>query len=365
MFPDADYAVRLDRARTLMERRGIDVLFLSVGADLPYFTGYEATPLERLTMLVVPRSGDALLIVPRLEAIRITPRGDAFAIAPWDETEDPVALATAHAGPAATAVLGDQTWAVFLMALQREMPKTAFAPATPLTRELRMRKDASEIELLRAAAEATDRVSAALDGVRFSGRTERDISEEIQAMTRAEGHDLASFAIVASGPNAASPHHEASARVVSEGDTVVVDFGGRWQGYCSDTTRTYVVGEPSREVADAFAVLEAAQTAGRAAVRPGIAAQEVDRATRAVIDAAGYGDRFIHRTGHGIGLEVHEHPYIVEGNTELLEPGMAFSIEPGIYVPGRFGMRIEDIVVCGAHGVDELNRSHRGLHQVG
>jgi Xaa-Pro aminopeptidase len=254
---------------------------------------------------------------------------------------------------------------VFLLALQREMPQTAFDPATPLTRELRMRKEPSEIALLRAAAEATDRVVLALDGVEFAGRTERAVSEQIQEMIRGEGHDLAEFAIVASGPNAASPHHEASHRVIEEGDTVVVDFGGRWRGYCSDTTRTFVVGEPSPEVAEAFAVLEAAQAAGRAAVRPGVAAEEVDRATRAVIDSAGYGERFIHRTGHGIGLEVHEHPYIVAGNREPLEVGMTFSIEPGIYVPGRFGMRIEDIVACGAGGVDELNRSPRRLHQVG
>jgi Xaa-Pro aminopeptidase len=365
MFPDADYAARIDRARALMSERAIDVMLLSVGADLPYFTGYEAMPLERLTMLVVPGDGEAILVVPRLEAPRVMPRADAFRVMPWDETDDPVALVASHVGAPTVALVGDQTWAVFLLALQRMMPKTAFAPSTPLTRELRMRKDAAEIALLRAAAEATDRVVAALDGMEFAGRTEREMSEQTQTLTRAEGHDLAGFAIVASGPNAASPHHEASHRVIEEGDTVVVDFGGRWRGYCSDTTRTFVVGEPSAEVAEAFAVLETAQAAGRAAVRPGVAAEEVDRATRAVIDAAGFGNRFIHRTGHGIGLEVHEHPYIVEGNGERLEAGMTFSIEPGIYVPGRFGMRIEDIVACAVGGVDELNRSPRGLRQVG
>ena len=364
MFADADYAGRLDRVRTVMEERAVDVLFLSVGADLPYFTGYEAMPLERLTMLVVPRRAEAVLIVPRLEAPRVARREDAFTILPWDETEDPVALAASSAGPSTTAAFGDQTWSVFLMALQREMPKTVFSPATPLTRRLRMHKDVAEMGLLRAAAEATDRVVAALDDVAFAGRTEREISERVQGMTRGEGHDIAQFAIVASGPNAASPHHEASHRVIEEGDTVVVDFGGRWRGYCSDTTRTFVAGQPSKDVAEAFAALEAAQAAGRAAVRPGVPAEAVDLATRAVIDAAGYGDRFIHRTGHGIGLEVHEHPYIVEGNREPLEEGNTFSIEPGIYVPGKFGMRIEDIVACGATGVDELNRSRRGLHLV-
>lgn len=227
-----------------------------------------------------------------------------------------------------------------------------------------MRKDADEIEMLRAAGAATDRVVATLRTVTFAGRTERDVAGDVQHLTVAEGHDVSSFAIVASGPNAASPHHEPTLRVIEEGDTVVVDFGGRWRGYCSDTTRTFVVGKPSSEVAAAHAVLEASQAAGRAAVRPGATGEDVDAAARAVIEAAGYGEYFIHRTGHGIGLEVHEDPYIVKGNREPLEAGMTFSIEPGIYMPGRFGMRIEDIVACSPDGIDELNRSSRALHEV-
>jgi Xaa-Pro aminopeptidase len=364
MFPDADYSGRLDRARALMSERGADLMLLSVGSDLPYFIGYEAMPLERLTMLVVPAGGDAVLVVPRLEAPRVVPRDDAFSVLPWDETEDPVAIVAAHSGGAEVVLLGEQTWARFLLALQREMPRTRFESASPVTRELRMRKDPDEIALLRAAGAATDRVVATLDGIAFAGRTEREIAADVQRLTVAEGHDVASFAIVASGPNAASPHHEPTHRVIEEGDTVVVDFGGRWHGYCSDTTRTFAVGEPSADVAAAYAVLATAQAAGRAAVRPGATGEEVDRATRAVIEDAGYGQYFIHRTGHGIGLEVHEHPYIVTGNAEPLEPGMTFSIEPGIYVAGRFGMRIEDIVACTDDGIDELNRSPRTLHSV-
>ena len=229
MFPDADYSARLDRARKLMVADGVDVMLLSVGADMPYFSGYEATPLERLTMLVVPRDGAATMVVPRLEAPRVTPRGDAFTVLPWDETEDPVAIVAKHARGATKAGLGEQTWALFLMALQKEMPKTSFISASGVTRELRMRKDPDELALLRAAAEATDRVVAALDAVSFAGRTERDVSEEVQSRVLGQGHDTAPFAIVASGPNAASPHHEASHRVIEEGDTVVVDFGGRWR----------------------------------------------------------------------------------------------------------------------------------------
>jgi Xaa-Pro aminopeptidase len=364
MFPDADYAGRLDRARAIMSERGADLMLLSVGADLPYFTGYEAMPLERLTMLVVPVTDAAVLVVPRLEAARVAERGDAFTVHPWDETDDPVAMVAHHASDGGVALLGDQTWARFLLELQREMPRTRFESASPVTRELRMRKDAAEISLLREAGAATDRVVAALDGIRFAGRTERDLAADVQHLTVAEGHDVASFAIVASGPNAASPHHEPTHRVIEEGDTVVIDFGGRWRGYCSDTARTFFVGVPGEEVARAHSTLESAQAAARAAVRSGVTAEEVDSAARDVLVSAGYGDFFIHRTGHGIGLEVHEHPYIVSGNREPLETGMTFSIEPGIYVPGRYGMRIEDIVACGAEGVDELNRSPRLLHSV-
>jgi Xaa-Pro aminopeptidase len=364
MFPDFDYRARLDRARRLMSERSIDALLVSVGADLPYFSGYEAMPLERLTMLVVPLGSAATLVVPRLEAPRVEPRGDAFTVRPWDETEDPVAIVAHLVGEASSVSIGDPTWSVFLLGLQRALPGAAFVSATSVTSELRMRKEPAEIEWLRAAAEATDRVVARLDDLRFTGRSERELSRMVGEMTIEEGHDLASFGIVAAGPNAASPHHEAGDRVIEPEETVVVDFGGRLQGYCSDTTRTFHTGEPPSDVAEAFAVLEAAQTAARASVRPGVTAASVDAAARTVIAAAGLGDRFFHRTGHGIGLEVHEHPYLVEGNDLPLEPGMVFSIEPGIYTAGRWGMRIEDIVACGPAGVDELNRSPRRLHLV-
>ncbi|MEE8498254.1 MAG: M24 family metallopeptidase, partial [Acidimicrobiia bacterium] len=263
-----------------------------------------------------------------------------------------------------TVALGDTTWSTFLLGLQAAMPGTRFEDASPLTRELRMRKQPEEIRYLREAAEATDRVVSRLESMRFSGRSEADLANAIRSMTVEEGHDIATFDIVASGPNSASPHHEPTDREIESGDTVVVDFGGRHRGYCSDTTRTFSVGEPTPEVAHAHDVLEAAQAAGRAAIAPGVTAASVDEATRLVIEEGGYGERFIHRTGHGIGLEGHEHPYIVEGNRLLLEAGMAFSIEPGIYVPGEWGMRLEDIVVCGESGVDELNRSERHLRIV-
>jgi Xaa-Pro aminopeptidase len=359
-----DYSSRLERARALMADRGIDCLLVSVGADLPYLTGYEAMPLERLTMLVVPSTGDAVLIVPELEAPRVPP--GPFEIRPWAEGGDPIRAVSSAARRPAVAGIGDHTWSVFLLELLSVMSDTTFVPASLLTRELRAVKEAAEVEALRFAASAVDRVSERIpSGVRFAGRTERDVARDVTEMTLAEGHDQALFWIVASGPNAASPHHEPGGRVIEDGDVVVVDFGGRYQGYCSDTTRTFVVGGPSPELAEVHALVAASQEAGRNAARAGVTAESVDRAARRVIEHAGYGDRFIHRLGHGIGLEGHEHPYIIEGNTAELVPGNAFSIEPGIYLPGKLGVRIEDIAVIAPDGtLDVLNNADRGLRSV-
>ncbi len=359
------YAQRLAALRRIMESRSIDAVLASVGADLPYLTGYEAMPLERLTMLVVTMDRPPVLVVPELEAPRVVGRPEAFEIHAWRESEDPIAIVSGFLDDRRSVVVGDQTWATFVLALQERLPQVRFGIASPLTRELRMRKDPEELAALRKAGHATDRVAARLRELRFSGRTEAELSRLVAAMTIEEGHQTATFSIVAAGPNGASPHHEAGERVIEEGDAVVVDFGGKLDGYCSDTTRMFHVGEPTPEYAELFAVLEAAQAAAVDAVRPGVAAQDVDRAARAIIAGAGYGDFFVHRTGHGIGVEAHEHPYIIEGNNLELEAGMTFSVEPGIYLPGRFGMRIEDIVAVTADGVERLNRSDRSLAVVG
>jgi Xaa-Pro aminopeptidase len=360
-----DYGVRLAALRRLMASASIDALLASVGADLPYLTGYEAMPLERLTMLVVTMDRQPVLLVPELEAPRVVERPEVFAIRAWSETEDPVGIAARLLDGVGSVVIGDQTWATFVLALEERLPGVRFDAASPLTRELRMRKDPLELDTLRRAAQAADRVASRLREMRFSGRTETELSRLVAAMTVEEGHQAATFSIVASGPNGASPHHEAGERIIEEGDAVVVDFGGKLHGYCSDTTRMFHVGEPGGEYRKAFAVLHEAQVAAVQAVHPGATAQDVDRTARAIIADAGYGEYFIHRTGHGIGLDAHEHPYVVEGNDLELEPGMTFSIEPGIYLPGRFGMRIEDIVAVSTDGVERLNLSDRSLTIVG
>jgi Xaa-Pro aminopeptidase len=230
-----------------------------------------------------------------------------------------------------------------------------------------MRKDADEVALLREAAHAADRVVAAIAEGRLVGRTENDVAREVRDRLVAEGHEQAEFWIVASGPNSASPHHEGSDRVIGPGEPIVIDIGGTLGGYGSDITRTVWVtgGDPSRgpdaEFRRLYDVLQAAQAEATAAARPGVAAQAIDAVARDRIAAAGFGQFFIHRTGHGIGLEGHEDPYIVAGNAEPLAPGMAFSVEPGIYLEGRYGARIEDIVVCGEDGPIVLNERTRDL----
>jgi Xaa-Pro aminopeptidase len=353
---------RLARARVEMERQGVGAMFAGPSADLRYLTGYHALPLERLTLLAVPVAGDPLLVVPELERARAEDAG-AGAVAQvvtFGETDDPYArVRAALSGDVERIAVGDRMWAMFLLSLQESFPKATFTRASTITAPLRSRKDDDEIDALRRAGAAADRVASALAGEKVVERTEREISRWITDALIAQGHERVNFAIVGSGPNAASPHHEPGERVLEHGDALVCDFGGTVDGYCSDITRTFCVGRPPDEFMDAYAVLAKAQDAAVNAVRPGVPAASVDAAAREVIADAGYGERFIHRTGHGIGLEEHEEPYIVAGNDTTIEPGMVFSVEPGIYIPGLFGMRIEDIVVVTGGGVERLNNAPR------
>ncbi len=356
------HAARIARVRDAMAARDVDVLLLSVGPDLPYITGYEAMPLERLTMFVLPRAGDAQLVVPRLEAPRITPQPDLFEIVPWDETDDPIALVARLAGSPKSAAIGDHTWARFVLDLQRALPNTSFVRASEVTAPIRMVKDAEEIAAVHAAASAVDAIAGEMRAQRFAGRSELDVHRELVERMLAHGHERANFAIVAAGEHAASPHHEPSAtRIIRDCEVVLCDFGGTMAGYCSDITRMFHVGEPPTEVRDVYAVLYAAQEAGVQAAIVGTACEDVDAAARKVIADAGYGEYFVHRVGHGIGTEAHEDPYMVAGNALPLAEGHAFSVEPGIYLPGRFGLRLEDIVVATDAGPLRLNNAPRDI----
>lgn len=356
------FADRLERARALMSEQGVDVMLLSVGADLPYFCGYEAMPLERLTMLVVPADASATLVVPRVEAPRVTERPDIFKVRGWPDTTDPVGIVADLVGPAEVAAVGDQTWARFLIDLGRRLPGVEWRRASEVTAPIRSVKGPDEIEMLRAAGAAVDRIAARLQGgdIELVGRTEAEVSAELGRQILAEGHHRMNFAIVAAGANAASPHHEPSDRVITADEVVLCDFGGTMVdadgvGYCSDITRCVYTGPTPAEFRRLYDVLQEAQAAGLAAAAAGTPACDVDRAARSIIEAAGYGEYFVHRTGHGIGVEAHEEPYIGADNPTPLAAGNAFSVEPGIYVPGRWGARIEDIVVAAEAGPDPMN----------
>jgi Xaa-Pro aminopeptidase len=361
-------AERLRQAADAAGAAGLGALLLTPGPDLRYVTGYDAQQLERLTCLALPANGDPFLVVPRLElpAAQASPAGGSgLEMIPWDETDDPYALVARRLGQVSSVGLADRMWAMMVLRFRAALPAARQGLASAALRGMRSRKSAAEVAALREAGAAIDRVHAAVPGWLRPGRTELEVAADVAAAISEEGHVRADFVIVASGPNAASPHHEPSGRVLQPGDAVVVDIGGTMpSGYCSDCTRVYAIGGPPGEFLRYYEVLRDAQEAACAAVRPGVTAEAVDAAARVPITEAGYGPEFVHRTGHGIGLETHEDPYIVAGNAEPLEPGMAFSVEPGIY-PGPHGARIEDIVVCTEQGYERLNHVTRELVVVG
>ena len=381
-IPDARYPERLEGVRRALQRRGFAAMLVGVGPDLRYLTGFVGEPMERLTLLVVPCEGPVSFVVPQLEATKAsaTPlvRAGAAEVVPFGETDDAaLVIADLLAAPGIAAgdaaweriCVSNRLWAMHVLQVQQVLPGRQFEPAAEVMRELRQIKDADEAKLLRLAAQAADRAMEAVAHGRLVGRTEADVSREIRQRLIDEGHDLADFAIVGSGPNSASPHHDASERVIVAGEPIVLDIGGTRAGYCSDTTRTiWVTGDagtpPSAEFTRVYDTVRAANEQATAAVRPGVAAESIDATARQLIAEAGYGEYFTHRVGHGIGLEVHEDPYMVAGNATPLEPGMAFSVEPGIYLPGRFGVRLENIVMCGASGPDILNRTSLDLRVV-
>jgi Xaa-Pro aminopeptidase len=359
--PDV-YRRRIAAATAATADAGLAGLVITPGYDLRYLLGSRAQTFERLTALVLPVSGEPTMVVPRLELASLKESAVAdlgLAVRDWVDGDDPYRLVaealTGLAGrPAATAVT-DSMPALHLLPLADVLGVLPVL-ATGVLRGLRMVKDASEIDALRKAGAAIDRVHSRVPDFLVPGRSEADVAADIAEAIVAEGHSEVAFVIVGSGPHGADPHHSYSDRELRVGDIVVVDIGGAYEpGYNSDSTRTYSIGEPSPEVAQQYSVLQRAQQAAVEAVRPGVTAEEVDAAARDVLAEAGLAEYFVHRTGHGIGLSVHEEPYIVAGNDLPLQAGMAFSVEPGIYFPGRWGARIEDIVVVGEDGALPVN----------
>ncbi|WP_225830587.1 aminopeptidase P family protein [Streptomyces sp. NK08204] len=363
-FTTDDYRARMERAARAAADAGLAGLLVAPGPDMVWLTGYTPTAVtERLTALVLTPGHDPVLVVPTLEA----PDAEQAAGAPaltlrdWTDGQDPYAVTAALLDGDGRFGISDNTWAMHLLGLQRALPGTSYAALTDALPMLRAVKDTAELELLAAAGAAADAAFEEIRKVRFAGRRESDVGHDLAGLLRRFGHSQVDFTIVGSGPNGANPHHEVGDRVIRHGDMVVLDFGGLKDGYGSDTTRTVHVGEPTEEERTVHDIVRAAQEEGFRAVRPGVACQEVDRAARAVIDDAGYGEYFIHRTGHGIGVTTHEPPYMIEGEEQPLVPGMCFSVEPGIYLPGRFGVRIEDIVTVTEDGGRRLNNTSREM----
>jgi Xaa-Pro aminopeptidase len=363
MFTSDDYAARMRRAVESATAAGLDGVLVGIGPDLAWLTGYKPTAVtERLTLLVLTADRPPTLVVPKLERPDAADAAgaEALMLLDWADGSDPY-LAVAPLLGGGRYGISDSTWAMHLIGLQKAVPGSSYEALTDCQPMLRAIKDERELDRLAAAGAAADAAYGEILDVRFAGRRETEVAADLAALLRKFGHEQVDFTVVGSGPNGANPHHEAGTRVIEPGDVVVLDFGGLLDGYGSDTTRTVSVGPPSDEVREVHAIVRRAQQAAFEAVRPGVACEEIDRVARQVIEDAGYGQYFIHRTGHGIGVTTHEPPYMVAGERQPLRPGMCFSIEPGIYLPGRFGVRIEDIVTVTSDGGRRFNNTDHGL----
>jgi Xaa-Pro aminopeptidase len=366
-FSNDDFAARMNRVVSSAVEKGLAGVLVTPGPDLVWLTGYRPTAItERLTMLVLSPDNQPTLLVPTLERpdAEAATGADSVSLIDWLDGTDPYEVAGPLLRSDGEFGISDSAWAMHLLGLQRARPHSRYRSLTECLPMMRAIKDDNELMRLSAAGEAADSTYGEIVQQRFAGRRETEVAADLADLLREFGHEQVDFTVVGSGPNGANPHHEAGDRVIEPGDAVVLDFGGLRFGYGSDITRTVCVGEPSAEIREVHEVVRRAQQAGVDAVRPGVSCQEIDRAARKVITEAGYGEQFIHRTGHGIGVTTHEPPYMVEGEEQPLVPGMCFSVEPGIYVTGRFGVRIEDIVTVTADGGRRLNNTDHGLRVV-
>ena len=366
-FTSADYAARMARVTDDALEAGLDGVIVTPGPDLVWLTRYPPTAItERLTMLVLSPTAPPTLLVPVLERpdAETADGSVSLEIVDWADGTDPYRTASGLLSPDARFGISDSAWAMHLLGLQTTLPDTRYRALSQGLPMMRAVKDANELGRLALAGAAADATYGEIVRVRFAGRRETEVAADLARLLREFGHEQVDFTVVGSGPNGANPHHEAGDRVIEQGDAVVLDFGGLMHGYGSDTTRTVCVGAPSATVREVHEVVTRAQQAAFEAVRPGVPCQEIDRVARAVITDAGYGEEFIHRTGHGIGVTTHEPPYMVEGEQQRLRPGMCFSIEPGIYLAGRFGVRIEDIVTVTESGGERFNNTDHSLRSV-
>ena len=357
-FTAEDFARRMGRAADQADAAGLTGVLVTPGPDLVYLAGYAPVAItERLTLLALQKGREPAMVLPSLERpdAESAPSAGAIALTDWVDGTDPFAKFAPVLDSRGTYAISDSAWALQLLGLQQALPDTHYVSMTAALPMLRAIKDAEELDRLAAAGAAADACFEAILEVRFAGRKETEVAADLAQLLIDHGHSQVDFTVVGSGPNGANPHHEAGERTIEDGDMIVLDFGGLKNGYGSDTSRTIHVGEPTEQEREVYEIVRAAQQAGFEAVRPGVPCQDIDRACRRVITEAGYGEQFLHRTGHGIGVTTHEPPYMVEGETQPLQPGMCFSIEPGIYLADRFGVRIEDIIAVTEDGGRRLN----------
>lgn len=355
---------RVEALQRRMRSAGVDAALIGPSADMEYLIGGRLPLTERLNFLVVPGEGRPWLVLPKLQAPLAEPLGADLDVMVWEEDRSPFDLAAQSVlrKSVRTVAVDGHMWASFVLGLQERMPAVGFRNVSPLLSAERICKDADELAILQDAASRFDAIwTEFFAHERLTGRTENEIAARIRELTLAHGFQAMLWCDVGSGPNGASPLHHGSERKVEAGDPVVIDFAATYKGYVMDTCRTPVAGTPHPEFVAIYDIVNKAHEAGLAAVRPGVAAQEVDLAARRVIEDAGFGPQFLHRLGHGLGLDAHEDPYIVKGNGAELRPGMVFSNEPGIYVAGRWGVRIEDILVVTQTGGRSLNKVTREL----
>jgi Xaa-Pro aminopeptidase len=366
-FTAEDFARRMGRAADQADAAGLTGVLVTPGPDLVYLAGYAPVAItERLTLLALQKGREPAMVLPSLERpdAESAPSAGTIALTDWVDGTDPFAKFAPVLDSVGTYAISDSAWALQLLGLQQALPDTHYVSMTAALPMLRAIKDAEELDRLAAAGAAADACFEAILEVRFAGRKETEVASDLAKLLIDHGHSQVDFTVVGSGPNGANPHHEAGDRTIEGGDMIVLDFGGLKNGYGSDTSRTVHVGEPTDQEREVHEIVRAAQQAGYEAVRPGVACQDIDRACRSVISEAGYGKQFLHRTGHGIGVTTHEPPYMVEGETQPLQPGMCFSVEPGIYLADRFGVRIEDIVTVTKDGGRRLNATTRELQIV-
>lgn len=362
-----DYKARARQAQSVMQQHGIDLLLVGPGSNLYYLTGIRAMASERLYMFMLPATGEPRLVLPDLEKLAASEHSDYFELISWTDNEGyGKSLKRSLSGSANKIAVDNYLYSQFLIDVQQVLPSSELVKGNEVMRPLRSRKSLDEVALMKQAAKNADAALDELKQLQWSGKKEIEIQKYAEEFLTAKGQSHIEFCIVGSGENGAKPHHHSGEKIIQPGDVVVFDYGGPYKGYHSDMTRTILVdgGKPDPDYEQVHNIVNEARKAAHAAVKPGVTAESVDRAARQVITDAGYGEYFVHRTGHGIGIDIHEDPYIREGNPEVLEEGMAFSIEPGVYLPGRFGVRIEDIAIVTATGSENINLSSHDIYRV-